>query len=194
MSDATDVVSIIFEDPEEAAYVGKALAAEGIETEVELRDLETEQSLSTSSAGSCLLVAPENRARAVAVFTELRTYQYLKGWGESHPGYMTPMQDFVRQVKRLRIVHKTHIGSVLVLIVLSVLTKGAEVFQSVPVPRVLSFLVVPTSVLVCLSLFIAAWSKCPRCKKLFHHHLVLFTIFETQCLNCGFHLWNEDGI
>lgn len=194
MSKSPTVIGVEISNPLEAAYVADALAQEGMQAEVAGLGQATDLSPPNSTAPSRLLVRPEDRERAEALFVELRIYQYLKGWGESYPGYRTPMAEFVGEIKTLRIVHKIHIGSCLALVIFLFFIGVFDAFNSVQVPRVLEWLAGSAALVFFLSLVLAGCSICPRCKKLFHHRLFLFTIFETQCLNCGFHLWNNDGI
>jgi hypothetical protein len=194
MSESPTVIGVEINDPMEAAHVADALAQEGIQAEVSDLGQKVDRSPAHSTPHSRLLVRPEDRERAETLFVEVRVYQYLKGWGGSQPGYKTPLVKFAREIKRLRMVHKIHIGSALALVVFLLFIGVFDAFYSVQVPTVLEWLAGSAALVFFLSGFLAGFSICPRCKKLFHHRFFLFTIFETQCLSCGFHLWNNDGI
>ncbi len=134
---------------------------------------------------------PEHRDRVEALFVELQIYQYRTGWGGPYPSYKTPLAEFARQIKVLRISHRVHIGSLIAFFSLILIGHAMAALDSATVlPWVMG-----------LAVFVAFASQvwagraiCPRCKKPFHHRWVLFSIIETQCLNCGFHLWNNDGL
>jgi hypothetical protein len=186
-----------FDDADEAAYVADELAKEGIQAEVTELERTSEPPPASSKMCKRLLVRPEDSVRAKALVTEVRTFQYLKGWGgKTYPGYQLALAEFAGEVKTLRIQHSLHNGTVLVFFCLVLLCFALEALFSVPelVGKVLGGLTFLTALVVILSSVSTGQTVCPRCQKLFHHHRLLYTVFEKQCLSCGFHLWNNDGI
>jgi hypothetical protein len=196
MSTAEQLDGFDFEDAAEANYVADALAKDGIQTEVIDLDRTLEPPPASSKMCKRLLVRPEDGGRTRELITELRIFQYLKGWGKDYPGYELPLAEFAAEVKTLRIQHSLHNGLLLVLISLALLCFALEALFSVPelVQKLLGGLTFLTALVTILSAVSTGQTVCPRCQKQFHHHRFLYTIFETQCLNCGFHLWNKDGI
>jgi hypothetical protein len=186
-----------FDDPAEATYIADELDREGIQTEVTGLDRASDPPPSSSKMRKRLLVRPEDSVRARELLIEVRTFQYLKGWGgKTYPGYKLSLAEFAGEVKTLRIQHSLHNGIVLVLLSLALLCFALEALFSVPelLQKVLGGLTFLTALVAILSAVSTRQTVCPRCQKLFHHHRFLNTVFERQCINCGFHLWNDDGI
>ncbi len=104
-------IGLDFQDPGDAAFIAAALVKEGIQAEV--AELGKADRPPKSKARSRLFVQPEHRDRVEALFVELQIYQYRTGWGGPYPSYKTPLAEFARQIKVLRISHRVHIGSLI---------------------------------------------------------------------------------